>query len=43
MDNNLQHFLKKYSTISNKFIDDFFNLYDSNTSEDNIIIYYFSN
>jgi hypothetical protein len=38
MENNLQNFLKKYSLISNNFIDDFFNVYDSKTSEDEIII-----
>jgi hypothetical protein len=32
MNNNisLQDYLKKYSTINNKFIDDFFSLYDIN-------------
>lgn len=29
----LRDFLKKYSTLSNKFIDDFYNLYDSNESK----------
>lgn len=31
-------FLKKYSTIPNKFIDDFFKFYSYNTTDDDIII-----
>ena len=40
MNNNisLQNYLKKYSTINNKFIDDFFNLYDVNTTNDDFVI-----
>ena len=34
----LQDFLKKYSSISNKFIDNFFSLYTINTSDDDFII-----
>lgn len=34
----LKDFLKKYSNISNKFIDDFFSLYDLNTTDDDFII-----
>jgi len=34
----LQDFLKKYASISNKFIDNFFSLYTINTSDDNFII-----
>ena len=34
MDMTLVDFLKKYSTISNKFIDDFFSLYDINKPDD---------
>ncbi len=35
---SLQDFLKKYSSISNKFIDDFFSLYTINTNDDDLII-----
>jgi phage anti-repressor protein len=35
---NLQEFLKKYSSISNKFIDDFFSLYTINSDEGDLII-----
>lgn len=35
---SLPDFLKKYSTIPNKFIDDFFSLYDYKTSENDLII-----
>ena len=35
---NLQDFLKKYSSISNKFIDDFFSLYTINSDEGDLII-----
>ena len=40
MNNNisLQNYLKKYSTINNKFIDDFFSLYDINTTNDDFVI-----
>jgi phage anti-repressor protein len=31
---SLQEYLKKFSSISNKFIDDFFSLYDENTDDD---------
>ena len=34
---DLVEFLKKYSKVSNKFIDDFFGLYDIN-NKDNFII-----
>ena len=30
---SLQDYLKKFSSISNKFIDDFFSLYDENTKD----------
>jgi hypothetical protein len=35
---SLQDFLKKYSSISNKFIDDFFSLYTIDTNDDDLII-----
>jgi phage anti-repressor protein len=35
---SLQEFLKKYSSISNKFIDDFFSLYTIDTTNDDLII-----
>lgn len=35
---SLSDFLKKYSTISNKFIDDFFSLYDYKTNENDLVI-----
>jgi phage anti-repressor protein len=35
---SLQDYLKKYSTISSSFIDDFFSLYDRNTTEDDFVI-----
>jgi len=41
MNNNnisLQEYLKKYSSISNKFIDDFFSLYNINTTNDDFVI-----
>jgi phage anti-repressor protein/predicted GIY-YIG superfamily endonuclease len=40
MNNNLslQDYLKKYSTINNKFIEDFFSLYSVNTSDNDFII-----
>ena len=31
-------FLKKYSTIPNKFIDDFFSMYDYKTNENDLLI-----
>ena len=31
-------FLKKYSTLSNEFIDDFYNIYDFNESNNNDFI-----
>ncbi len=34
----LQDFLKKYSSISNKFIDDFFSLYTINTDDTEFVI-----
>ena len=40
MNNNitLQQYLKKYSTINNKFINDFFNLYDIETTDTDFVI-----
>jgi phage anti-repressor protein len=35
---NLQEYLKKYTTISSIFIDDFFNLYDNKTNENDFVI-----
>jgi len=35
---SLQEYLKKYSSINNKFIDDFFNLYNINTTNDDFVI-----
>lgn len=35
---SLQNYLKKYTTISNKFIDDFFDLYDNTTNQDDYVI-----
>ena len=35
---SLQEYLKKFSSINNKFIDDFFSLYDENTEEDDFVI-----
>lgn len=35
---NLKEFLKKYSTISNEFIDDFFSIYDYTTLQTDFII-----
>ncbi len=34
----LKEYLKKFSSISNKFIDDFFSLYDEKTKEDDFVI-----
>ena len=35
---SLQEYLKKFSSINNKFIDDFFNLYDENTDDTDFVI-----
>ncbi len=35
---NLQDYLKKYSVINNRFIDDFFSLYDRNTTDSDFVI-----
>ena len=35
---SLQEYLKKFSSISNKFIDDFFSLYNENTNNDDYIV-----
>ena len=35
---SLQNFLKKYSSISNTFIDDFFSLYTTETTDNDLII-----
>lgn len=35
---SLQDFLKKYSSISNIFIDDFFSLYTTKTTDNDIVI-----
>jgi phage anti-repressor protein len=35
---NLQTYLKQYSSINNKFIDDFFGLYDMNTNDTDFVI-----
>ena len=35
---SLQEYLKKYSSINNKFIDDFFGLYNVKTSNDDFVI-----
>jgi len=35
---SLQEYLKKFSSINNKFIDDFFNLYDENTEDNDYVI-----
>ena len=35
---SLQEYLKKYSVINNKFIDDFFSLYDRNTTDNDFVI-----
>ena len=34
----LQNYLKKFSTINDKFIDDFFSLYKYDTKEDEFVI-----
>lgn len=38
MNNNLQSYLKTYTTINNKFIDDFFGQYKYNTSDKDFVI-----
>lgn len=35
---SLKEYLKKYSVINNEFIDDFFSLYDRNTTENDFVI-----
>ena len=35
---NLQEYLKKFSIINNEFINDFFSLYDRNTTDDDFVI-----
>jgi len=35
---SLQDYLKKFSSINNKFIDDFFSLYDENTDDSDFVI-----
>ena len=35
---SLQNYLKKFSSINNTFIDDFFSLYDENTSDSDFVI-----
>jgi phage anti-repressor protein len=35
---SLQDYLKKFSSISNKFIDDFFGLFNENTTDDDFVI-----
>ena len=35
---SLQEYLKKFSSINNKFIDDFFSLYDENTDDTDFVI-----
>ena len=35
---SLQEYLKKYSVVNNKFIDDFFSLYDRNTTDTDFVI-----
>ena len=35
---SLELFLKKYSSISNKFIKDFFSLYTTDTTDDDLVI-----
>ena len=34
---SLQDYLKKYSTINTRFIDDFFNMYDMNTENNDFL------
>ncbi len=35
---SLQEYLKKFSSINNKFIDDFFSLYDENTDDTDFVV-----
>lgn len=35
---SLQEYLKKFSSISNKFIDDFFGLFNEETNDDDFVI-----
>ena len=35
---SLQDYLKKFSSVSNKFIDDFFGLFNENTKDDDFVI-----
>ena len=35
---SLQEYLKKYSIVNNQFIDDFFSLYDRNTTDNDFVI-----
>ncbi len=35
---SLQEYLKKFSSINNKFIDDFFSLYDENTRDNDFVV-----
>ena len=35
---SLQEYLKKFSSINNKFIDDFFSLYDENTDDIDFVV-----
>jgi hypothetical protein len=35
---SIKDFLKKYSSISNKFIDDFFNFYDNTSVDSNFLL-----
>jgi len=35
---SLQEYLKKFSSINNKFIDDFFSLYDENTEDNDFVV-----
>ena len=35
---SLQEYLKKFSSINNKFIDDFFSLYDENTHDNDFVV-----
>ena len=35
---SLSEYLKKYSTISSSFIDDFYDLYNYNTNDDDFVI-----
>lgn len=35
---SLQEYLKKFSSINNKFIDDFFSLYDENTHDTDFVV-----